>query len=103
MISAMFAASVLLLQAAPAASTAPAPALGPAGSSAVSPVTVTSKKQQAADLNPNETICHSEAVIGSLFPKKVCATRRELADRRQQDQQQAQDFQRSVIQGKQPQ
>lgn len=43
----------------------------PAGSSSISPVTVTSKKPQAADLDPSTPVCHSGPVIGSLFPKKA--------------------------------
>ena len=31
-------------------------------------------------------ICHKEPVIGSLFPKEVCARRDEIAERRRVDQ-----------------
>jgi hypothetical protein len=102
MISAVFAAAVLFMQAAPAATPSAPPAAAPAGSGSVSPVTVTSKKPAAVDLDPNQEVCHSEPVIGSLFPKKVCATRRELSDRRQHDQDVVQEFQRSTIIGVQP-
>jgi hypothetical protein len=103
MISAIFAATVLFMQAAPTATpnaaSGAAPSAAPAGSSAVSPLTVTGKKPHAVDLDPNQTICHSESVVGSLFPKKICATRRELAERRQQGQDQTDTFQRSPMNG----
>jgi hypothetical protein len=79
MLNAAFAAAVLLLQIAPAA-TPPAPA--PA---AVSPVIVKGQKPSVAE--DNQVICHSEKVIGSLFPRQVCATKAQLADRRFQDRQ----------------
>jgi hypothetical protein len=101
MISAVFAAAaILFMQAAPAAT--PSPAAAPPAASTVSPVSVTGKKQAAVDKDPNEVICHSEAVIGSLFPKKVCASRREMEERRTNDQKVAADFQRSTIVGTQP-
>lgn len=101
MISAILSAAILLVQAAPAAdgATPPTPSK-PA--TAVSSVTVTSKAKDADDASANQVVCHSEPVIGSLFPKKVCATRRELSERRQQDQQNAQDLQRSAVGGAQP-
>ena len=106
MISAVFAAAALLMQAAPAADPAAAPGAAPApaasGSHSVSPLTVTGKKQVEADKDPNETICHSENVIGSRFPKKVCATRRELAERKQQDQATTEAFNRGTLGGGQP-
>jgi hypothetical protein len=73
----------------------------PAGNN-IDSVTVTGKKVAAVDLNPSEVLCHSESVMGSLFPKKVCASRREIAERRANDRQVAQEFQRSAIVGKQP-
>jgi hypothetical protein len=101
MISAVFAAAMLFMQAAPAATTT-APAAAPTASNSVAPLTVTSRKQQSGDLDPNQVTCHSEPVLGSLFPKKVCATRRETSERKQNDQQQADAFQRSTIAGAQP-
>jgi hypothetical protein len=65
-------------------------------------VTVTGKKAAEVDLSQAEVVCHSEAVIGSLFPKKVCASRRELTERRREDQQVVKDFQKSTIGGPQP-
>jgi len=79
MISLLLAAGVLFAQAEPAAAPAPPPA-----AHAVSPVTVTGKKAKALD--PNEVVCRKEPVLGSLFPKEICATRQELADRRNLDQ-----------------
>jgi hypothetical protein len=103
MIVAVFAAGLLFMQAQPAADPAAAPAAAPTPSGhPVSPVTVTSRKQQSGDLNPAEVICHSESVIGSRFPKKVCASRRELAERREQDQATAENFSRGTLNGGQP-
>ncbi|HEX3365500.1 hypothetical protein [Phenylobacterium sp.] len=102
MIGAVFAAAVLLMQAAPATAP-PAPSATPAASASVSPLTVTGRKQQSGDLDPNQVLCHSEPKLGSLFPTKVCATRRETDERRRNDQEQARDFQRSIIVGKQAQ
>jgi hypothetical protein len=102
MISAIFVAAALFMQAAPGAAPATDSAAAPPRSSAVSPLTVTGKKAAAVDLSQSEVICHSEAVIGSLFPKKVCASRREINERRLQDRQVVEDFQKSAIGGKQP-
>jgi hypothetical protein len=103
MISAVFAAAMLFMQAAPAATAlGPASSAAPTASNSVAPLTVTSRKQQSGDLDPNQVTCHSEPVLGSLFPKKVCATRREASERKQNDQQQADAFQRSTITGAQP-
>jgi hypothetical protein len=81
MLNAAFAAAVLLLQVAPAAT--PPAAAAPGAS--VSPVTVKGQKPSVAE--DNQVICHSEKVIGSLFPRQVCATKAQLADRRFQDRQ----------------
>jgi hypothetical protein len=104
MVSAIFVAAALFMQAAPAAGATPAadPAAAPAGSSAVSPLTVTGKKAAAVDLSQSEVVCHSEAVIGSLFPRKVCASRREMTERKREDRQVVEDFQKSAIAGQQP-
>jgi hypothetical protein len=103
MIAVVLTAVVLLGQAAPAAATADPAAKPPAG--AVSGVTVTSKAQETqaqADAKADTVTCHSEQVIGSLFPKKVCSTRRQQADRRAADKEVARDFERSAIGGAQP-
>ena len=87
MITVLATAAVLLLQqAAPATALAaaapPAPAI--ASGSTVTPAVVAGKKPAA---DPNQVVCRTEAVIGTLFPKKTCATRKELAERAVEDQQ----------------
>ncbi|MGZ6040413.1 MAG: hypothetical protein ACXWKR_17220, partial [Phenylobacterium sp.] len=62
------------------------------GGKDLSGVTVTGKKSTAVDLGAKEVVCHSEPVLGSMFPKKVCATKGELALRRQNDQEVARKF-----------
>jgi hypothetical protein len=88
MISAILsAAALLLLQAAPnaAAASAPAPAAAASAPGApVSPVTVTGKKDP--NLAAKEVVCHKEPVMGTLFPREVCARRDEIAERRRVDQ-----------------
>ncbi|HLZ76099.1 hypothetical protein [Phenylobacterium sp.] len=90
MIGAIFSTAVLLLlqaapeAAAPASTPVSAPTAAPA-THAVSPVTVTSGRKASAP-DPAEMICHKEPVIGSLFPKEVCARRDEIAERRRVDQ-----------------
>jgi len=80
MISAILATALLMAQAAPAgdagASASPPPS-APGATAAVAPA-----KAQKSD----ELICHSEEVLGTRFPKKICYTRSELADRSRQDQ-----------------
>jgi hypothetical protein len=70
----------------------------PAGND-VEGITVTGKKQAEADKDPNEVLCHSEPVLGSLFPAKICATRRELAERRRNDQEVARKFEDENVDG----
>jgi hypothetical protein len=84
MIGVALAAVVLFAQAGPAAEPGPAPAAAAAQPRAVSPVVVTGQKD-AADKG-DEMVCHSEPVLGSLFPKKICARRAEIAERRRVDQ-----------------
>jgi hypothetical protein len=69
------------------------------GGNQVEGVTVTGKKQAEADKDPNEVLCHSEPVLGSLFPAKVCATRRELSERRRNDQEVARKFEDENVDG----
>lgn len=80
------------------ASATPAPDAKPAGKD-VSGVTVTGKKSTATDFSSKELVCHSEPVLGSLFPNKVCATRGELALRRQNDQEVARRFESGLRDG----
>jgi hypothetical protein len=69
----------------------PAPAAASkaaAPSAEVSPLTVTGKRIPESQRDPNEMLCHDEIPIGSRFPKQVCGTRRQFAERRQIDQEQ---------------
>jgi len=105
MFTATLAATILFFQAAPAAAPAPTPVNAPAPdpNRTVSGVTVTGKTKQSEEAAQNVVVCHNEPVLGSMFPKKVCATVRENKERQRNDQEAARDFQRSVIVGKQPQ
>jgi hypothetical protein len=100
MFSAILSAIVLLGQAAPAAAPAPATAAKP--DSTVSGVTVTPKIAPPDLQQARVVVCHDEQVLGSMFPKKVCATKQGLEERRKNDQEVTRDFQRSVIVGPQP-
>jgi hypothetical protein len=53
------------------------------------------------DKDPNQVVCHSETVMGSLFPKKVCASRGALAERERSDQAQVRAFESGIVAGKQ--
>ena len=88
MISAVFAAAALFVQAAPAAEpAAPAVVAPPAPGSAVSPVVVNGvKPAKPAATNPDELVCRTEPVLGTLFPKKICARREDFAERQRIDQ-----------------
>jgi hypothetical protein len=93
-IKAFLVAAVLLVQAAPVAAQtdAPYPAAAvpsppPATASKnVGGVTVTGKKVSPGAPDPKEIVCHREPVLGSLFPKEVCARREDIAERRRLDQ-----------------
>ena len=95
MIAAMFAAAmVLLAQGAPASAPDTAPSPAPPGSKSpnkVSGVTVQGEKPKKNAPDPTEVVCHKEAVLGSLFPKQVCAQRQEIAERTREDQKQLRD------------
>ena len=54
----------------------------------VSPVTVSPETQRKLkdEVAKRELVCTNEKVIGSLFPKQVCATKEEFAERRAYDQ-----------------
>jgi hypothetical protein len=81
MFSAILAATVLLAQAAPAAAD-PAPASVAAAPAPDAKVVVA----QGPKVNRDGLICHTEPVLGSRIPKKVCFTPSQAADRAQQDQ-----------------
>jgi hypothetical protein len=92
MIAVVFAAAVVLAQAAPdaAAPATPPTATAPHG---VSGVTVTGQKVKPGAPDPKEVICRREKVIGSLFPKETCARREDIADRQRLDQKTVRDAQ----------
>lgn len=73
-LSAMFAATILLADTTPAAATA---------ATTVSPATVTATP--AAKTEKPRLICKTEAVTGSLFPKKTCYTSDDMAQRKQEE------------------
>lgn len=103
MILAVFSALILLGQSASSAAPGAVPSAVPANS--VSGVTITPKAQETQaqrEQQADTVVCHNEEVLGSKFPKKVCSTRRQEADRKQADKEVARDFQRSVIGGGQP-
>jgi hypothetical protein len=81
MISVVLAATVLFLQAAPGAAAA-------APSSTVSPVTVNGSPT-AVKAHGSEMVCRDEPVLGTLFPKRICASRDQFAERQREDQKEA--------------
>jgi hypothetical protein len=83
MMNAAFAAIALLLQAAPVATT-PATAPPAATPSSVSPLTVQGQKKSVAE--DNRVVCHREQVLGTMFPKEICATKAQITERRNEDQ-----------------
>lgn len=83
MIGIIFAASVALAQGAPAAASAMVESTAP--SSTVSPVTVASKRASSKG-DGSEMVCRTEPVLGTLFPKRICARRDEVAARTRLDQ-----------------
>jgi hypothetical protein len=95
-IKVLFAAAVLLAPAAPvfaqttepaAAAAPPAPPPAPKSGKDLGGVTVTGKKVAPGAPDPKEVVCHREPVLGSLFPKEICAKREDIAQRRREDQQ----------------
>ena len=60
----------------------------------VSPLVVTPqvKPQASAQVQRNTVVCHTEPVLGSMFPKKICATQGEIAERRANDQEQLREW-----------
>jgi hypothetical protein len=65
---------------------APAPGAAKPAGKALAGVTVNGKKTADSGKDPDEVICKSEIPMGSRFPVKTCATRRELAVRSKDDQ-----------------
>ncbi len=72
----MFAATILLAETTPAAATA---------ATTVSPATVTATPAKAAKTEKPRLICKTEAVTGSMFPKKTCYSSDDLAQRKQEE------------------
>ena len=84
MITAILAAAVLY-QAAPAA--APPASAAPATSAKdVTSVVVTGKRPKTDIGDGKEVICHNETVLCTLFPKRSCARREDILDRKRADQ-----------------
>lgn len=74
-LSALFAATVLMADTTPAAE---------AAAKTVSPATVTAAVKDAPANKPR-LICKTESVTGSLMPKKTCYTSDDLAQRKQEE------------------
>ncbi|HEX5263351.1 MAG TPA: hypothetical protein VFW13_07480, partial [Phenylobacterium sp.] len=72
----------------PAPAAPPSAAPGAAAGKTVSPVVVTPIPQPTFEAKKNTVVCHDEQVLGSMFPKKVCATETQRAERRSEDQEQ---------------
>ncbi len=70
----------------PPATAAPALVKPGAADRDVDGVTVTAKRIPDSQKDPTEVLCHEELPIGSRFAKKICHTRRQYAERRQDDQ-----------------
>ena len=87
MINAVLAATILFFQAAPAADHPPAAPAAPATPpKSVSPVTVTGQGGSAKADDSSTVVCHDEKVLGTLFPKRICGRKDELAARTREDQ-----------------
>ncbi|THD61539.1 hypothetical protein [Phenylobacterium sp.] len=97
MLTALLAAAIFT-QAAPAAApsstSSPAPAATP-GDKTVSPLVITpeAKPPSASDIQKYVLVCHNETVLGSMFPKQVCATQAQFTERRNLDQQEVRRWQ----------
>jgi|GEM_PF-2440701 len=78
---------------APAPGAATKASTKPAGHE-VEGVTVTRGRRHIPDSekDPNEVLCHEELPMGSRFKVKICATRRQYAERRQFDQEQLREW-----------
>jgi hypothetical protein len=79
MFSAILAAALLMAQSTPAAAAAASDPASPPAVAATGATTPVKVKRS------DDVICHSEEVLGTRFPKKVCYTRAEQEDRAQQD------------------
>jgi hypothetical protein len=90
MIAVLFAAAALFAQAQSGAQNA-AGVAPPAASATVTPAVVNGAAKPS-DADMDKVVCHSEHVLGTMFPKKTCASRREMADRADRDQQATRDM-----------
>jgi len=72
----MFAATILMADTTPAAA---------AAATTVTPATVSAPTTKDAKADKPRLICKTEAVTGSLMPKKTCYTSDDLAQRRQEE------------------
>ncbi|HEY3949976.1 hypothetical protein [Phenylobacterium sp.] len=79
MVFAALSAAVVLMAGAPATAAAPS---GPTAS----PLTVTPKVPDKVEIQKRRLVCQDEPVLGTLFPKRVCATQEEITERRRVDQ-----------------
>ena len=77
-LSAMFAATMMLADTTPAAATA---------ASSVNPATAAAPAKPAAKADKPRVICKTESVTGSLMPKKTCYTTDDYAQRQQDERQ----------------
>ena len=84
MLNALFTAAMLMMQAAPVTTSTAPSAAAPGSSGTVSPVIVQSHKKARAD--DERVICRKEVVLGTLFPKEVCARKQEFDQRTREDQ-----------------
>lgn len=78
----------------PAATQAPTPAEAAAAPNGktVSPLTVSPQAKPKPQVSKNTVVCHEEPVLGSHFPKKICATVAQFDERRAQDQEQLREW-----------
>lgn len=74
-------AAAMLAAVAPDAPPAPAAASPPAAQPAAAPAETGGKKSSRSD-----RVCWDQTPVGTRFSKRVCATRGDLDDRRQRDQ-----------------
>jgi hypothetical protein len=81
----MFAATILLADTTPAAATA-----------ATTPAAAPAKPAAAAKPAQPRMICKTEAVTGSLFPKKTCYDPAELAQRREEERKNLEQMQNNL-------
>jgi uncharacterized protein (DUF2147 family) len=82
-LSAMFAATIMLADATPAAATA-ATAAAPA------------EAAKATKTEKPKMVCRTEAVTGSMFPKKTCYQLDDLAQRQQEERKNLQQMQNNL-------